>query len=342
VFDLTLTTGLAEALLHHSLVSGTSGTVGFTGKLQDSGTDGLIPIVPSADQRAAGLFVLERVKRGPWSVLAGVRTDVVRVAAAGYGPRAFGTPTWSVGANLDLADGLDLKASVGSAWRAPTLFELYASGPRLGESRYEIGRADLDEERSLNLDVGLQWESSVVRAEVSVFRSDFDGFLFIQPANEVRDGYSVYRYSQADAFLRGGEASVDVETTPWCTLSGRGDYVRGYNVTRDEPLPLMPPRRFVLGAEVHGERLGDWVWLGAEVEHVAEPARLNPLDIAVDGYTLVHLSGGVRGRLLGREGSVDLRVRNAGNVAYRDFLSRYKAFALDPGRDIVLRIRMGM
>lgn len=342
VFDLTLTTGLAEALLHHSLVSGTSGTVGVTGKLQESSTDGVIPIVPGADQQAAGGFVLERLERGRWSLLAGLRTDVARLDAAGEAARTFAATTWSAGANLDLADAVDLRASVGTAWRAPTLFELYASGPRLGEARYEIGRPDLDEERSLNVDVGLQWTGSSVRAQVSAFRNDFDGFLYIQPTDGIMEGYAVYRYSQADAVLRGGEASLDVEAAPWLTLSARGDYVRGTNLSQDEPLPLMPPRRLVVGAEVHGERLGDWAWLGAEVEHVAEPGRLNPLDIGVGAYTLVHLSGGVRGSVVGRAASLDLRVRNAGDVSYRDFLSRYKAFALDPGRDVVLRVRMEM
>jgi hypothetical protein len=35
---------------------------------------------------------------------------------------------------------------------------------------------------------------------------------------------------------------------------------------------------------------------------------------------------------------LDLRVRNAGNVSYKDFMSRYKQFALNPGRNIVVRL----
>ncbi len=35
---------------------------------------------------------------------------------------------------------------------------------------------------------------------------------------------------------------------------------------------------------------------------------------------------------------LDLRVRNATDVAYKDFLSRYKQFALDPGRNIIIRL----
>jgi hypothetical protein len=56
----------------------------------------------------------------------------------------------------------------------------------------------------------------------------------------------------------------------------------------------------------------------------------------------VHLGGGFtratpRGAL-----SVDLSVRNAFNTEYRGFLSRYKAFALGPGRAVVLRVTTGL
>jgi len=235
-----------------------------------------------------------------------------------------------------------LTGNVGTAWRAPTLFELYALGPRLGEARYEIGRDDLDEERALNLDVGIRVSAPRARGEVAVYRNDFRNFLFIQPTDEVEDGYPVYRYDQADAVLHGAEASLDFEVSPWLSLSTKGDYVVGTNEERDEPLPLMPPRRFTVGGEVHRAwpSPDSWTYVGLEVEAVAGPHRLNPLDLPVDGYALFNANAGVRGMWRGRETGIDLRIRNAGNVEYRDFLSRYKAFALNPGRDVVLRMRM--
>ncbi|HKJ03685.1 MAG TPA: TonB-dependent receptor, partial [Longimicrobiales bacterium] len=342
VFDLTLTTMVAEALLHHALAPGASGTVGFTGRLQHSRTGGVVPLIPGADQQGAGLFVLERATTGAFTFLGGLRADVARVSPDGHPRRAFNTLTWSAGTAIQVAPEVSLTGNVGTAWRAPTLFELYASGPRLGEARYEIGRDDLGAERSLNVDAGLRWDGPRVRAQLSVYRNDFRDFLFIQPTQEVQDGYQVYRYDQADAVLQGAEASLDVEATSWLSLSTRGDYVRGTNQTRDEPLPLMPPRRFTLGAEVHRAwpTPDGWAYAGGEVETVAQPDRLNPLDLAVDGYTLLNVTAGVRGTWRGREAGVDLRVRNAADVEYRDFLSRYKAFALNPGRDVVLRLRM--
>ena len=35
---------------------------------------------------------------------------------------------------------------------------------------------------------------------------------------------------------------------------------------------------------------------------------------------------------------VDLTVRNAADASYRDFLSRYKEFALNPGRNVIVRV----
>jgi hypothetical protein len=37
-----------------------------------------------------------------------------------------------------------------------------------------------------------------------------------------------------------------------------------------------------------------------------------------------------------------LRVRNVGDVAYRSFLSRYKKFADDPGRNVVFSVSTGL
>ena len=123
---------------------------------------------------------------------------------------------------------------------------------------------------------------------------------------------------------------------PWLTLSARGDYVRGTNTTRDEPLPLMPrcvrwPAPKSMG---RGRSADAWAYLGGEVEHVAAPDRLNPLDYDVGAYTLLNFDAGVRGTWMGRDvvGEPARAQRRFGE--YKDFLSRYKRFALNPGRDM--------
>jgi len=79
-------------------------------------------------------------------------------------------------------------------------------------------------------------------------------------------------------------------------------------------------------------------FVGGEVEHVAKQNRPNATDYVTGAYTLVNFDVGVERGLFGRATRFEVGVRNAGDVRYKSFLSRYKEFALEPGRNIIIRI----
>ena len=83
---------------------------------------------------------------------------------------------------------------------------------------------------------------------------------------------------------------------------------------------------------------GTNLFAGAEIEHVARQTRPNPNDFVTGSYTLTNFDLGVERNMLGRAMRFEVGVRNAANVRYRSFLSRYKEFALEPGRNIIIRI----
>ena len=138
----------------------------------------------------------------------------------------------------------------------------------------------------------------------------------------------------------GGELAVEWKAAAPVTARARADYVNGRNLDLDQPLPWVPPLRAVLGVEGHAAHLSwaESARLGLEVEHVSEQTELSPLDTPADAYTLLHLGAGMTRRVGGRNIEVDLRVHNLADHAYRSFLSRYKRFADDPGRNVVLRL----
>ena len=243
---------------------------------------------------------------------------------------------------------VSLAANVGRAWRAPTLFELFSNGPHLGEARYEIGDAGLKPEAGTELDGTVRWQGARVRVELAGYRNSIGRFIYITPTDSFvhvtsTDSLRVYRYQQSDARLLGGEAALEVDVARPLTLRARADAVRGTNRTTDEPLPLIPPARMALGAELHGSALrwAERVRLAIEGEFVTRQTRLNPLDVPTAGYAVLNLEAGLDRPLGGGRGiRIDLAVRNVGNTAYRSFLSRYKEFALDPGRNLVLRLSL--
>jgi outer membrane receptor protein involved in Fe transport len=238
-------------------------------------------------------------------------------------------------------------ANVGRAFRVPTLFELYTNGPLLSDARYVIGDPSLRAERSWNADASVRWQLRAVRGEVAAFRNRIDDFIHLSPSPsaETRAGLPVFEFRAVEATLVGGEAALTVEPSRRLSLFGRMDYVRGTDEGTGAPLPLMPPLRGDLGAELHTAQLpwADRVYIGAESEIVAKQTRLSPLESATGaaGRTLFHLSAGIARRLLGSDARLDVRVRNLTDVRYRDFLSRYKEFALSPGRNIVVRFSLG-
>ncbi|PYO41287.1 MAG: hypothetical protein DMD33_14520 [Gemmatimonadetes bacterium] len=353
-FDLLLNTLTVDVLGHHTAGPRARGTVGVSALYQANDTRGRIPLVPDARARAGALFAFEELALGRVSVVAGGRVDVRRLTAdanplLGLSDQSRDYTAWSGTAGLvyrPVAD-LSLTANVGRAWRAPTLFELFSNGEHLGEARYEIGDARLRPEAGTDVDVGVRWQSERVHVELAVYRNAIGRFIYITPTDSFVhtssvDSLRVYRYVQADARMVGGEAAIEVAVAPPLTLHARADAVRGTNETAGEPLPLVPPARGAIGAELHRGFGGvDRSYVGAEVEIATRQTRLNPLDIPTAGYSLLHVSAGFERSLFGRVAQIEVAVRNLTDVSYRSFLSRYKEFALDPGRNVTLRISLG-
>jgi len=346
-FNLQLLTFSGDLLTHF----GKGGTVGISGMYQTNDSKGPIPLVPDANTSAGGLFVIEQVHTGNWDLSGGLRGDIHHIKADPNPDLAFTGDTQdasaisaNVGAVYHLTQAWSLRGNVGNAWRAPTLLERYANGPRLSEARFEIGTNDLDNEKGVTFDAGLHLEASRVHGEISAFASKYTDFIYLTPTGQTQDSLAVYRYEQADATLLGGEAALEVEAVGPLMLHGRVDYVRGDNDDLDEPLPLIPPLRGFVGGDLRFSKLS-WAnafELGAETELVDQQDRLSAFDTATDSYTLFHAHATLNRDFFGRDFRIDLTGRNLGDTSYRDFMSRYKGFALDQGRNVILRISTGL
>ena len=146
---------------------------------------------------------------------------------------------------------------------------------------------------------------------------------------------------QGNARLTGVEGRVAYRPFEVLTVQASGDYVRGDNLTARVPLTFIPPLRAIYSVRLDdvkrsGTLRNAFVMLTGETN--ARQTRLDPRDVAPPGYSLLSAATGVtllvpRGAL-----TVDLSMRNATNVRYRDFMSRYKEFALSPGRSLRLRV----
>jgi iron complex outermembrane recepter protein len=337
-FNLQLQTASLDLLAHRG-----GGTFGVSTVSQTNDASGREPIVPNASTLSGAAFAFEQWSawNGRWTFLAGLRADARRLSAdrndsLGTVAQDRNSQAWSgnVGAVFSPASGLSLTLNVGRAWRAPTLFELFANGPHIGEARYELGDSTLQPEASRGLDLGARWNGRRTRLEIAAYHNRMSDYIYVTPTNNFIDSLRVYRYVQSEAEMLGGEALVEAEIADGLIARGRVEAVRGTNLTAHEGLPLLPPRRATVG----------FAWrdyFRIDVDAYARPTNPNPLDIPTPGYALVHLGGGGDIRLFGRPMRLDISLRNALNQRYRSFLSRYKEFAYDPGRNLIVRLSSG-
>jgi iron complex outermembrane recepter protein len=337
-FNLLLQTASLDLLLHRGGM-----TFGVTGVGQGNEASGREPIVPNANVLSSAAFAFERWTSGSgrWTLLAGLRADRRRLHAdrddsLGVAEQDRNSHALSGNAGLVFtpATGLSLSLNVGRAWRAPTLFELFANGPHIGEARYEVGDSTMKPEASRGVDLGVRWSGRRARLELAAYHNRMSDYIYITPTVLVIDSLPVYQYRQAEAEMLGGEAVLEADIGRGLVARSRVEVVRGTNLGAHEPLPLLPPLRAVVG-------FGWRDRFTVDVDAYDRPRRLNPLDIATPGYALVHLGGGADVRLFGRAMRLDVSLRNAFNQRYRSFLSRYKAFAFDPGRNLIVRLSSG-
>jgi iron complex outermembrane receptor protein len=339
-FNLLLRTASLDLLAHNG-----GATLGVTAIGQTNDASGREHIVPDANIASGAAFAFTHERLGGatsrWTLLGGARVDARRLNvdrndSLGVVAQQRSSSAWSGNAGLVFtpSTGLAITLNVGRAWRAPTLFELFANGPHIGEARYELGDSTLKPESNRGVDLGLRWNAARTRVELSAYHNRVTDYIYVTPTALVIDSLPVYQYTQAEAELLGGEALLEVEIGKGLNARGRIDAVRGTNLSSHEPLPLMPPLRGSLGLSLRNQ-------FGIEVEGNAEQERLNPLDVPTAGYALLNLWGGGDLRLVGRAVRVDVSLRNALDKSYRSFLSRYKTFADDPGRNLIVRLSTG-
>jgi iron complex outermembrane receptor protein len=235
-----------------------------------------------------------------------------------------------------------LVLNVGRGYRAPTAFDLFSNGVHEGTVRFERGDPTLKNETSINTDLAVRVQTSALSAEVGAFANYIDNFIFPDPTGETdpESGFQIFDITQGNARLTGFEAAVEYHATPWLHLRGGADYTRGQNRSTDTPLPFIPPFRATYSVRFEGGDGGRFQhpYFSIGGESNSRQTNLDPEDFAPDGYTLMNLGAGVAIPMGERTVALDVQLRNALDKEYANFLSRYKTYALDPGRNFVVRV----
>jgi len=345
---------------HHAPIGRWAGAIGASGLYNTFDKSGEETLIPNTNVGTAGVYLFEQGDYGRWNLSFGGRYDYRRLDAdadAALGitdqTRTYNSVTGNAGVLYHLTEPLALVLNVGRGFRAPSSFDLFANGVHEGTVAFERGNPDLKNEHSINTDFALRAQTSSVRAEVGVFANYIQNFIYSQPTTEIdpESGFQIFDVTQGDARLIGLEGAVEYHPTRYLHLQGTADYTNGTNTTTDTPLPTMPPFRATYLVRLEGDPMGSLEnpYLSVGGESNARQGRLDPTEeeffsesgYKSAGYTLLNLGAGFTLPVARNRLRLDLSLRNVLDKKYANFLSRYKTYALDPGRNLTLRLSTG-
>ena len=336
-------------------------STGIGGMYQKSGNKGEEFLIPEYRLFDFGIYTTATKTLGDrWTLNGGLRFDHRRLH--GYEQidegelrftdfsRHFNGLTGSIGAVCNINDHFNLRLNIARGFRTPNMSELASNGVHEGSIRYEIGSQQLKAEYSLQADLGLDFTSRYVSAQLALFANRIDNYIFTHRlADEMEEGYLTYAYTQGDARLLGFEAGIDfhpIHSVHFSNTFSLVDAQLMHQPADTKYLPHSPaPRwsselKWELQHHSHStvkhrhERhpnhrsLLNNLYIAAGLDCYLKQTHIYSADdteTATPGYALVSLSAGTDIQIGGRKvAELYIVADNLLNKAYQNHLSRLK------------------
>ncbi|SEA30001.1 iron complex outermembrane recepter protein [Xylanibacter ruminicola] len=350
-------------------------STGIGGMYQKSGNEGEEYLIPDYRLFDFGFYATATKSLGDnWTLNGGLRYDHRRLEVSpcpskergitelslnspllleGAGEafaRHFNGVTGSIGAVCNINEHFNLRLNLARGFRTPNMSELASNGVHEGSLRYEIGNQDLKAEYSMQADLGLEFTSQYVSAQLSLFANRIDNYIFTHRlADEIEEGYLTYAYTQSDARLLGFEAGVDLHPVHSVHFSNTFSFVDAQQM-HAEPgtkyLPFTPAPKWASELKwelfhhshttvnhhhttdaAHRSVLNN-LYIAAGLDCYLKQSHIYSADdteTATPGYALLNLSAGTDIQVKGKKiAEFYITADNLLNKAYQNHLSRLK------------------
>lgn len=206
---------------------------------------------PPSETSDYALFVSEHIHKDSWHFEYGARIEYRKIDAQTVNGN-YSDVALSVAGGLiyNLNENNSIALSLQRSERHPTSTELFADGPHLATSQFEIGDPTLELETAYGIDLSYRHRSADWKSTLTTFVTYFEDYVFADETGAEMDELPVFQFAAVDALFWGFEAEIDrvfyqTEKQQF-TLGLVGDFVRAENLDDDENLPRIPPLRIGL------------------------------------------------------------------------------------------------
>lgn len=362
--DIALDRYSLKLAAEHPLFYGWRGEIGFEAiELDQDLRRG--KLVPDTKQENQAIYLFEQKQFDSLTLQAGIRHDHIsqtptsdeNLTLMNSERRSWSATTASFGANWKATPNLQWIGNISRGFRAPSIFELYANGVHGGVAAIQRGDTNLQEETSLNADLGLRWNTENTDITATLFFNRVDDYIYLRNTG-LKGGpknLPIYQADQEDAELWGAELSLDWQLSAQLRLKTNYSSIRGELVEGGNDLPLLPADRVNTqviwstekwaGLDNIRTHLGySYVWdkqAAGRFEPFAQFDNASFGTASTDAYDLWELGLGFDWPISSkRSAEIDIRVTNLTDSVYRDFLDTYKGYGLGPGRNIQVTLSL--
>ncbi|ENV69088.1 MULTISPECIES: zinc piracy TonB-dependent receptor ZnuD [Acinetobacter] len=336
----------ARLELVHQPIAGWEGVFGtqysqqkidLTGQKEKHG-DHFHESVPMPDTKTQkySLFGLEHKQFGDVHVELGARVEHQKIDVDAKQKDYSDTGvSASAAANWQFAPNYKLSFTGSHQQRLPLAQELYANGIHFATNTYERGNANLDVEKSNNLELGLHYEADKLDYSLHVYHNWFDNYIYGATTDHI-ETFRLIDYQQDKAKFYGTEAKLGYQISPDYKLSVFGDYVRGE--IDNQNAPRVPAGR--LGTKVDANFADGWSGM-AEYYRVFKQDKVAYLEQETAGYNMVNVGVAYAGNYANKQ---DYRVYFKANNLLDDEVYSHTSFLSNipqVGRNFTVGVEFG-
>ncbi len=355
--QMSLATITYETKLHLPVGAASEYIFGFQGMNQKNTNlnDRETKLLPDATIDNYSLFaVLKQSFTEKMTAQVGIRYDTKKLISTALGQsdaddfrpaldKNYGSFSGSAGATYNVNEHLLFRANIAAAYRTPNLAELTSNGQH--ETRYEVGDNTLVPENSLELDLSTHYHLNNLTFDLAGFYNKINHYIFIAPTGDTTvSGIYIYKYTQRDAYLFGGEAGIHFhpESLKWLHLAGTFSTVTGKQNDGNN-LPFIPANKLNFEIRLTKEKL---LLLKKAFISINNQTAFKKDDIALDesvtdDYSLVDLSIGGNIQVKSQSISIGFSLNNLFDTKYIDHLSTLKEVNLfNPGRNFTFSLKI--
>ena len=259
----------------HPEVYSWTGSFGFQGTFQDNnnivGTN-TAHFVPNYNNTRAGIYLIESKEFNSLDFEWGIRYDYQFLSVIDYDPDKdlyqnnvdYQNITATAGIVKEIGEGKVFRSNIGSAWRAPSVSELYSFGKHESSIEYGLWRYKVDaegnvtspgqvlseKERSVRPEKGIKWINSYelsrkkLQMELTGYANYILNYFYTRPAGiteTVRGAFPFFLYDQTNALLAGLDVSAVYDFSKKISTKISGNYLWAKDIKNNDYFVGLPP-----------------------------------------------------------------------------------------------------